>query len=391
VRVRCVPDGSSLRLRADVDVDRDARVDAPVRVAAPGSGSSALSLLGFSTPRSVNVSHYLLGTGRAVEAQAAPAAGDDGTDLPGPTQLVGSEAAFTGIHALGKVDLFNLLCLPDLTRSQPGNPVASALTDPQISTVLAAALGLCERRRAVLLVDPPANVTNQRTALDWVSARLTVKGSHAAAYFPRVRVADPLDGFRLRSIPPCGTVAGVIARTDALRGVWKAPAGTEASVRGIAQLEYPLTDAENGTLNPLGLNCLRARPVYGTIVWGARTLDGADVAASQWKYLPVRRLALMVEESLYRGTQWAVFEPNDEGLWAQLRLNVQSFMHGLFRQGAFQGTKPSEAYLVKCDAQTTTQTDIDNGRVNILVGFAPLKPAEFVVISIQQLAGESPA
>ena len=141
-------------------------------------------------------------------------------------------------------------------------------------------------------------------------------------------------------------------------------------------------------LNPLGINCLRTFPVYGNVCWGARTLDGADALASEWKYVPVRRFALFLEESLYRGTKWVVFEPNDEPLWAQIRLNVGAFMHNLFRQGAFQGTTPREAYLVKCDKETTTQTDINNGIVNILVGFAPLKPAEFVIIKIQQLAGQ---
>jgi phage tail sheath protein FI len=341
--------------------------------------------------RSTNVSHYLLGLGRVVDAQTAPTEGTDGTALPGAPELVGSAAAFTGIHALEKVDLFNLLSLPDLTRSQPGAPTSSALTDAQITSALAAAYALCERRRAMLLVDPPANVTTLESALDWISTRLTTKGPNAVAYFPRLRAGDPLDDFRLRSLPPSGAVAGLMARIDSQRGVWKAPAGTEATLRGVARLEYALTDAENGVLNPLGLNSIRVKPVVGTIVWGGRTLDGADALASQWKYLPVRRLALMIEESLFRGTQWAVFEPNDEGLWAQLRLNVQSYMHGLFRQGAFQGTKPSDAYLVKCDSQTTTQDDIDRGIVNVLVGFAPLKPAEFVIIRIQQLAGEAPA
>jgi phage tail sheath protein FI len=153
-------------------------------------------------------------------------------------------------------------------------------------------------------------------------------------------------------------------------------------------LDDRLTDPENGTLNPLAINCLRSFPVIGNVVWGSRTLEGADQLASQWKYLPVRRLALYIEESLYRGTQWVVFEPNDEPLWAQIRLNLGSFMQGLFRQGAFQGKTPREAYLVKCDKETTTQDDINRGIVNILVGFAPLKPAEFVIIKISQLAGE---
>jgi Bacteriophage tail sheath protein len=153
-------------------------------------------------------------------------------------------------------------------------------------------------------------------------------------------------------------------------------------------LTVKLTDGENGQLNPLAVNCLRAFPVIGRVVWGARTLRGADQLASEWKYLPVRRLALFIEESLFRGTQWVVFEPNDEPLWAQIRLNVGAFMQGLFRQGAFQGSSPREAYFVKCDKETTTQNDIDQGIVNIVVGFAPLKPAEFVVIKIQQIAGQ---
>ncbi|HXD03663.1 MAG TPA: phage tail sheath C-terminal domain-containing protein, partial [Novosphingobium sp.] len=153
-------------------------------------------------------------------------------------------------------------------------------------------------------------------------------------------------------------------------------------------MAVPLTDGENGVLNPLGVNCLRTFPVYGAVSWGARTLRGADQMSSEYKYVPVRRLALYIEESLYRGTQWVVFEPNDEPLWAQIRLNIGAFMNSLFRQGAFQGSSPREAYLVKCDRETTTQDDINRGVVNILVGFAPLKPAEFVVISIQQLAGQ---
>ena len=178
------------------------------------------------------------------------------------------------------------------------------------------------------------------------------------------------------------------AAIDSSRGVWKAPAGTEATLTGVQSVVYKLTDTENGVLNPLGLNCFRIFPIYGPVSWGARTLVGSDAEASQWKYVPVRRLALYIEESLYRGTKWAVFEPNDEPLWAQLRLNIGAFMHNLFQQGAFQGSSPTTAYLVKCDKDTTTQNDIDAGVVNVLVGFAPLKPAEFVYIQIQQLAGQ---
>jgi phage tail sheath protein FI len=149
-----------------------------------------------------------------------------------------------------------------------------------------------------------------------------------------------------------------------------------------------MSDLENGRLNPLGVNCLRTFPVVGPVAWGARTLAGADRLGDQWKYLPVRRLALFLEESLYRGTQWAVFEPNDEPLWGSIRLNVGAFMNTLFRQGAFQGATAREAYLVKCDRENNPQADIDRGILNIVVGFAPLKPAEFVIIHIEQLAGQ---
>jgi phage tail sheath protein FI len=186
---------------------------------------------------------------------------------------------------------------------------------------------------------------------------------------------------------PCGAVAGVMARTDFRRGVWKAAAGLEAGLNGVFRLTVPMTDAENGELNPLGINCLRTMPAIGPVIWGARTLVGDDRLANQWKYVPVRRVALWIEETLYRNTKWAVFEPNDEPLWSSLRLNIGAFMQDLFRQGAFQGQSPKDAYFVKCDSSTTTQNDIDRGIVNVIVGFAPLKPAEFVILYIQQIAG----
>ena len=204
---------------------------------------------------------------------------------------------------------------------------------------------------------------------------------HSAVYYPKIRVND---GGTLRSFGASGTMAGLFARTDSDRGVWKAPAGIEATLRGVDALDVRLNDAENGTLNPLAINCLRQFPIYGLVSWGARTLDGADQTGSEWKYIPVRRLALMLEESLFRGTKWVVFEPNDEPLWARIRLNIGAYLNSLFRQGAFQGTSPKERF-VKCDAETTTQDDRNQGIVNIEVGFAPLKPAEFVVIKIQQM------
>jgi phage tail sheath protein FI len=387
-RVRCTPVGAAIRLQADFSPELlGAELDAAVTVSA--LTPSALTMLAL-TPAltTVNVGHYRLGRGRAVLGQAGPVTGEDGATLPGTADLIGSAAASTGLNALDRVDLFNLLSVPDASRSSAGDPHALA-ANVSPNDVWAAAATLCAARRAVLLIDPPPAVDDLDGALDWIASDLTVKGPNAAAYFPRIRAGDPLDDFKPRLFAPSGAVAGLIARLDGARGAWKSPAGTEARLVGVTELEHRLTDAEHGVLNPLGLNCLRTFPVYGTIAWGARTLDGADVAASQWKYLAVRRTALYIEESLFRGTKWAVFEPNDEGLWAQLRLNIGAFMHGLFRLGAFQGTTPTEAYLVKCDAETTTQADVDRGIVNILVGFAPLKPAEFVFIRLQQLAGRS--
>jgi len=159
-------------------------------------------------------------------------------------------------------------------------------------------------------------------------------------------------------------------------------------LQGVQSLSLNLTDPENGVLNQKGINCLRTFLAVGNVCWGARTLEGSVALGSEWKYIPIRRLALLIEESLYRGTKWVVFEPNDEPLWAKIRQNVGAFMMRLFRQGAFQGSTPDKAFFVKCDDETTTQADRDLGIVNITVGFAPLKPAEFVIIKIQQIADQ---
>ena len=214
--------------------------------------------------------------------------------------------------------------------------------------------------------------------------RRLVTSDHSAVFYPSIVYSDA--GIK-RTIGPSGMIAGLIARIDSNRGVWKAPAGVEADLRNALDLDVNLTDAENGVLNQLGVNCLRVFP-SGFVNWGARTLAGSDDEGSEWKYIPVRRLALFLEESLYRGLKWAVFEPNDEPLWAQIRMNVNAFMMSLFRRGAFQGSTPDQAFFVKCDGETTTQDDRNRGIVNVEVGFAPLKPAEFVIIQIRQMAGQ---
>ena len=285
-------------------------------------------------------------------------------------------AAKTGMYALEDVDLFNLLVIPE------------ASAGAGATAVISEAIAYCVRRRAFMIIDAPESITTFAAASAWIGGPgATFASRNAALYFPRIREPDPLTGGTIRTSPAAGALAGIFARTDGERGVWKAPAGIAAMVIGATGLLYTLTDAENGVLNPLALNCLRTFPVIGTVSWGARTSFGADIRADEYKYIPVRRLALFLEESLYRGTQWVVFEPNDEPLWAQIRLNLGAFMNTLFSQGAFQGRTPREAYFVKCDKETTTQNDINLGRVNIVVGFAPLKPAEFVIIQIQQIAG----
>jgi hypothetical protein len=298
-----------------------------------------------------------------------------------------------GIYALESADLFNLLCIPPLGTASDIAPDGADSSWPDVaSNTWAAAAKYCQERRAVLIVDSPAawtSIANAEKNIDELRKEIGNDcARNAAVYFPRLRMADPLAENRLEDFAPCGAIAGIMARTDAQRGIWKAPAGLDAAFSGVQGFSYKMTDGQNGLLNPLGLNCLRTFPTAGNVVWGARTLAGADRLASEWKYIPVRRLTLFIEESLYRGTQWVVFEPNDEPLWSQIRLNVGAFMQNLFRQGAFQGRSPREAYFVKCDRETTIQNDIDQGIVNIHVGFAPLKPAEFVVIRIQQMAGQ---
>lgn len=306
-------------------------------------------------------------------------AASDGVALTA-ADYAGSRAGKTGIYALEDADIFNLLCIPPFAPD----------TDTT-ATVWTEAASYCEERRAVLIVDAPSSWGTVTQAVAGMTAGVGTVSANAAIYFPRLRQPNVMRDGQIESFAASGAIAGVIANTDGRTGVWKAPAGLQAVLRGVPGLSVPLTNAENGQLNPLGLNCLRSLPPAGRVVWGARTMQGNDQLANEWKYLPVRRTALFIEESLFRGLQWVVFEPNDEPLWAQIRLNVGSFMNQLFRKGAFQGASASDAFFVKCDSETTIQADIDRGVVNISVGFAPLKPAEFVVIQLQQIAGETAA
>ena len=347
-----------------------------------GVTTGGATLLGdHMTP---NVRQYTLGSTGSGPFQTDGVRGLDG-DAPLLGDYLGSEAAQTGFHALDPVDLFNLMVLPGIG---DGEATYAALLGP--------ASTYCAEHRAFLIADAPATgpaswtdasgrpAIVQDTSLV-KSLRAPMDKDHAAVYYPHLVYRDT-DGL-MKTIGPSGAIAGLMARIDSTRGVWKAPAGTEATIRGTLGMTVNLTDRENGVLNKVGVNALRIL-TSGFVSWGARTLDGDDDLASEWKYVPIRRLALFLEESLFRGTKWVVFEPNDEPLWASIRLNLNAFMMGLFRQGAFQGSTPREAFYVKCDRETTTQADRNLGIVNIEVGYAPLKPAEFVVIRIQQIAGD---
>ncbi len=325
------------------------------------------ALADFDAAFGRNVRHLCVGiSGVAGTQTPAGAVAQDG-DPPIATDY---DAAY--VVADREIDLFNLLVLPPVVNA------AAPLTD-----LWPAASIFCQQQRAFLVMDSPA-WQGAQDALNGIAAlRVGLVRDHAAVYYPDLRVKE---NGREVQVGAAGAVAGLMARIDASRGVWKSPAGTEATLRAVTGLSYRLSDADNGVINPRAINALRAFPA-GVVAFGARTMHGDDDEGHEYKYVPVRRLALYLEESLYRGLQWAVFEPNDEPLWAQIRLNVGAFLHNLYRQGAFQGRKPSEAYFVKCDSETTTQTHRNLGVVNVVVGFAPLKPAEFIILSIQQMAG----
>jgi len=299
-----------------------------------------------------------------------------GTDGPAHEELTvsdyeGDKAARTGLYAFDGVDV-NIVAIP-------------GQNDPVFITK---GIAYCEGRGdCFFLADGPGDISKDfeigaAEAKQFIEG-LPVRSNNAAMYFPWIRIADPVGVGKnpTRFVPPSGHMAGIFARTDVSRGVWKAPAGIEAVVTGALDLQgRPLVDADQDILNPVSLNCLRKFAGTGIVAWGARTL----ASDPEWRYVPVRRMALFLKESLRRGLKWAVFEPNDQELWDQIRTNITAFMLGLFRQGAFQGATPDEAFRVRCDRSTNPQELVDAGIVTAQVAFAPLKPAEFVVIEISQ-------
>lgn len=336
--------------------------------ASSGSGATFTS----ATPDLSAVGEIFDGVTSTVAAQSL-AAGSDG-DV---AQLENYEDAFQQLEE--RVDIFNIMILPKSAQDTGKPSIRAGVWGPASS--------FCRDQLAVLLVDAePVQNTPQGVRDGLQALRTGVVTDHAAAFWPRVTITS--QGLT-RAIDPSGSMAGVMARIDGSRGVWKAPAGVEANVFGVRGVEVPLSDPQNGLLNPEAINCVRTFP-NGVLVWGARTMAGFDNSGeTDYRYLPVRRLALFLEESLRRGLQFAVFEPNDAPLWGQIRLAAKSFMNGLFRQGAFAGNTSTDAFFVKCDAETTTPTDQALGIVRVLVGFAPVRPAEFVVISLQQKTAQA--
>lgn len=372
--------GSLVENFANLSVDS---TDPQYAVTAIESGSQYLTF--------VNPATTLAAAPTAVpKATAAPVSlsgGADGTALvpssDGNFEVALTSSATGGIHLLNGVAAFNLLCVPGET----DEATIQKLQD------------YCALKRAFYIVDSPQGATSASLSVSGpagtvvpgsssASLTSTPNAANSAYYFPWVSIPDPLSGGQPKLVPPGGFVAGIYAATDTARGVWKAPAGSAAVLTGALGLQYNLTDLESASLSGQAINSLRQFAAIGDVVWGARTLEGSDQGGSQWKYVPVRRLALFIESSLYQGTQWVVFEPNDETLWASIRLNVSTFLQSLFVQGALVGAAPQQAYFVKCDADNNPQSSIDSGVVNILVGFAPVLPAEFVIIQIQQIAGQ---
>lgn len=310
--------------------------------------------------------------------------GQDSDPLDIMTYL-GNEALKTGIYAMEQVPIFNIMCIPP--DDMDGD------TDPFIYQTAAE---YCVQRNAMLIIDPPTGWADkfkagnvQGISLNDLGSFGAEEGRSSAVYFPRVVAVDPLANGATRVLPNSGYIAGIWASTDSQTGVWKAPAGLTAAINGIVGLQNVMTDAQNGELNPQGINCLRTFPIGGTVVWGARTLRGADALGDEYNYVPVRRLLLYIMDWVLENTKWAVFEPNDQRLWSSLRLQISSFMAGLWKQGALFGSSADQAFFVRCDGQTTTMVDIDSGIVNVQIGFCPVRPAEFVVVTVQQIAGQA--
>jgi hypothetical protein len=385
-----------------------------VRITSLGQLDSVFGGLSEGSEGSYAVQQFFLNGGSLVwvvrvapEDDSGPWAAD-GSDFTAAllAQLGGSPAIVPALTA----EIFNILLVP-----------GAALLPPDSSaSVIRQAVLFCQQNQAFFLVDPPppsailqnpaqvqtqlypwlGNETTQPAWVDstpheasimaWAESYAVSQNNSAATYYPWLTLPDPVNNSNPRLVGPSGTVAGIYARTDASQNVWSAPAGTDAVLIG-ATLSVALTDSDTGILAPQGINPLRSLPNTGNVVWGARTLAGSDLQESQFKYVNVRRLTNFIEQSLVQSLQWTVFDPNAAPLWNAIQLEATSFLAGLFAQSAFQGTTPAQAYFVQCDSSTTSPQNILDGVVNVIVGFAPVYPAEFIVLQIQLMAGQSSA
>ena len=288
--------------------------------------------------------------------------------------LISTEYAPVLKHML-KIRDINMVCLPGQVFPADGTG----------NTIIGAAISHCEtmkNRMVIADLEQAQELENEGE----VTTMSLPTSSYCAVYYPHIKASNPY-GAGTVLVGASAFAAGMWAKIDSKRGVWKAPAGVETSLLGVAGLEHIVENAEQDFLNPNGINAVRSLPGYGTVIWGSRTL--ATNADPEWRYVPVRRTAMFIEESLSNGIQWSVFEGNNHVLWSALRTNIEAFMNSLFRSGAFQGESTGDAYFVRCGlGDTMTQADIDNGQVIIQVGFAPLKPAEFVILRLQQKIGQ---
>ena len=361
---------------ADYTVSYGTRVESYRAVPLSAAGFDSLSAASSLISIAPNVGYGTAYTAATPVTQTLSA--------PPPAGLLGTFSAsdfapvFQADQPLDKVDVFNLLLTPGITDNG----------------VLSSALAFAERKQAFMIMDPPANAgadaSNPPDMTVVFHSGTIPLSQNGAIFFPYLKSSSPVTGDPVE-LPPSGFVAGVFAKTDTRRGVWKAPAGLEALVNNTTGVvdSGRMTDQRQGVLNLAGVNCLRSFPGVGTVVFGSRTLVSENVAFQQYKYIPVRRMTLFIEQTLLANLKWVVFEPNDEPLWLAIRTSIESFMLSLFNQQALQGSKPSEAFQVKCDSTTTTPDDQQLGKVNIVVAFAPLKPAEFVIIKIAHLAGQT--
>jgi len=348
---------------------------------------SALVTVEVATGEELNIAEQLVDAllltpsyGFAQFGAVNTVAGVDGID-GADGNLDDYDAVFS---ALLKYRDVNIICLPGKYFTEATSTMKS---------IIESAIAHCAlMKNRMVIVDPPV-ASEFEKEMD-VTALVLPTSTYAVMYYPWVKVSNPYYDAETNPgaatnvlVPPSAFAAGMWAKIDSKRGVWKAPAGIETALFGAAGFEYVVEDAEQDYLNPVAINCLRTMPNYGRVIWGSRTL--ATKADPEWRYVPVRRTAMLIEESIFNGIQWAVFEPNKHTLWASLRNNISSFMNGMFRAGAFQGEKSSDAYFVRCGlGDTMTQNDIDRGQVIVIVGFAPLKPAEFVIVRIQQIVGQ---